>query len=609
MTEQETAKTLANIDAKILDFNKLVSIIGFIFLVLSLTVIIRTPSTTGYEISIYAMYPVYFWGLIISSTICGIFVIFYNAFSERIQYKWVIIGFIIVVISNLIVTYLPIFRGYYINDIYDEISHLGAIKEIYLDGHFTTEDFYPASHIFVYQIAAVLGLGTEFIIKFVPSIFYLVYMLGVLLLSRVLVKRAGAAVLVLAFASPLLFTYFNYAFLPTHFSLFLAPMLICLFFSGHLEHGLKYRIVFILYLSVMPFVHPLGSLLIMALFLLFAFSVKSNQMILKKLNSKNMDEAWNLRSTIFPAAVLFVILFFWFSKFDYFGMLVNQAVSWLFSQSGETALEITSRQLMEANFSISQFLRVLIINYGQVLIFAGLTILSVALTLRNIFIKKNEPNLEVIFTSIVFVIITLFYMSTLVGNFLQTGRSIRIFCWALMAGLFLNGSVLFNIITNLKKRSKTIATVLLFFILVISSGMGVFNVYFSPAIFQGDIQGTEAYYDGMAWFYEEKAYMPIIYLNECTWRISSMIYGTTYQPSGKFIKSLPHLGYANASTLAQSYEGNSYFIISKRDRVIKDVNLSSSIVYTSQDLAQLDNDSSMSLIYYNGDAEIWEIIH
>ena len=52
-------------------FTKVGAIMAFIFIILALMIIVKTPPASGYEISIYNVYPWYFWVFIIASIFIG----------------------------------------------------------------------------------------------------------------------------------------------------------------------------------------------------------------------------------------------------------------------------------------------------------------------------------------------------------------------------------------------------------------------------------------------------------------------------------------------------------------------------------------------------------
>ena len=153
---------------------KIIAIIAFIFIILALMIIARTPPASGYEISIYDAYPWHFWFFIIASIACGICIMVRQAFAEQ-KSNWWSMGLFIIIFTNLIIILLPVFRGYFISSGGDEITHLGLIKDIALAGRTGKENIYPISHILSISLSYISGLNPRLIIKILPAIFYLIY--------------------------------------------------------------------------------------------------------------------------------------------------------------------------------------------------------------------------------------------------------------------------------------------------------------------------------------------------------------------------------------------------------------------------------------------------
>jgi hypothetical protein len=80
---------------------KIVSILGFIIILLALNIIINSHSPNVYGFSIYKMYPWYFWVLITMAIFIGQIILMYNAISKYETNTWHI-GFLMIIISNLI---------------------------------------------------------------------------------------------------------------------------------------------------------------------------------------------------------------------------------------------------------------------------------------------------------------------------------------------------------------------------------------------------------------------------------------------------------------------------------------------------------------------------
>ena len=241
--------------------NKILTVLASGFIVLSLIVIYATGTASGYEISIYDAYPTYFWLFIVSSLICGIFILVNQSFAQKKSFWW-IAGFLIVALTNLIVLLLPIFRGYACWSASDTLSQLGYVKDILFTGHFAPaggkgENFYPAAHILASAICSSTGINAELLIMVLPAFFFLFYVLSIFVFSRHLTQNLGKAILITTFGSLLLFKYFSDTFAPNVLTFFLLPFVLFLYFKSRTSSlGLKFWVPLTLVLLAIPFYHP-----------------------------------------------------------------------------------------------------------------------------------------------------------------------------------------------------------------------------------------------------------------------------------------------------------------------------------------------------------------
>jgi len=597
-----------------LNINKLLATIAFTLILLVLVIITITPSATGYEISIYDAYPLYFWFFLIGAIACGIIILVHQAFTEE-KLNWWLAGFsvilFIVVFANLIIILLPIFRGYFISDVGDEITHLGMIKDIALTGRTGRENVYPISHILSISLSYISGLNSRSIIKIVPAIFYLIYIGGLYLLAKTIGEKFGQVLLVMAFGSVLLFTYFNIFFLPTQFFLYLIPLILMLLLRKTASSNrLEYTIIFLIMLLPMPFLHPLGSVFLILLFLLFELSVLIHRFLIRRGYAQSAAISYPSKTALMPALVVFIIFFMWFSSFALFRTTVTQAYEWFVYGHGTPPVETMAEQLRMAGFTILDFIDLLIKNYGHDLIFILISLIAILIILRNLRLR-NSPRIEEIFFSLFFLIFSVFYIQTLLGAFICTGRSLRVYCWPLMASTVLNGIVFHEWISKLKGKRFKICISLLTIVIIIAAIIGVFSVYPSPHIKLGNLQITEMNFEGMEWFFEHKNSDMTFYFDQLPFRAVHAIFGhDAPKPKtvGHFSQVPPHLGYEDNKTLSYSFNYDAYIVISERIKAIKTKLWPDVGRYALSDLNRLSSDPAVSKIYFNGGLETWRVV-
>ncbi|MCK5022825.1 MAG: DUF1616 domain-containing protein [Candidatus Aenigmarchaeota archaeon] len=588
---------------------KLIAIIAFTFIISALTIIARTLPASGYEISIYDAYPPYFWFFIIASIACGICILVHQAFAEQ-KSNWWSMGLFIIIFTNLIIILLPVFRGYFISSGGDEISHLGMIKDIALTGRAGRENVYPISHILSISLSYILGLDSRSIIKIVPAIFYLIYMGGLYILAKIIGKKYEQVLLVMAFGSVLLFTYFNILFLPTQFFLYLIPLILMLLLGKIVSSNrFEYTIVFIIMLLPMPFLHPLGSVFLILIFLLFEVSILIHHFLLRGGYVQSATISYPSKTAIVPALIVFITFFMWFSVFALFRTTIARASEWFVYGHGTPPVETMTEQFRIAGFTILDFIDLLLNNYGHGLIYILLSFIAIFIILRKLRLR-NSLSIEEIFFSLFFLLFSVFYIQTLLGAFICTGRSLRIYCWPLMASTVLNGIVFQEWISKLRGKSFKIYISLLTIFIILAAIIGVFNVYSSPHIKVGNLQVTEMEFNGMEWFFEHKNSDRTFQFDQLPFRAPQAIFGRdTPKPKtvGRFYQVPPHLGYEDNKTLVYSLKYDAYIVISEHVKVVKTKLWPDVGRYTLSDLNKLSSDTAASKIYFNGELEILKV--
>jgi hypothetical protein len=590
-----------------IQIDKFLATIGFILIAVALGIIAINPPATGYEISIYNAYPSYFWIFIIGSIACGICILVHRAFSNE-KSKWWIAGFSIIIFANLVVILLPMFRGYFISNMGDELEHLGMIKDIALTGHIGDRNVYPVSHILVSQISSICGLDSRLVIKIIPSVFYLLYMIGLYLLARQISGKFGQALLVSAFSSVLLFTYFNYLFLPTQLFLFLIPLVLFLFLRK--SSSPSYATIFLILLLPMPFLHSLCPLFLVAIFLLFGLSILIHRFLAKRSHAQNLAISYPPGMVLGPALLVFIIFFMWFSNFALFRTTITEAYEWFAYGHGVPPVESMAEAWYMANFTIPEFIDLFIKNYGHDLLFSLLSLIAVFAILRRVFSSQGPPKLEEIFFSLLFLVFGLFYISTLFGAFIRTGQSIRIFCWSLLAATVLNGIVFHEWILRLRGKWFKVCVHLIAIIIMAAAVIGVFSMYYSPHIKQANLQTTAMDMYGMEWFFQHKSNDKTMCLEGLPSRALNAIYGFDApkpESVGAFYYVLPHLGYEENKSVADYLHSSDYLVVTERIRAYKTILWPDVGVYTLNELNRLGSDPGVSMVYSNRELEIWRV--
>ena len=295
---------------------KILAGISSFCLIITFLVIISTPGAVGYEISIYGAYPFWFWFFPIAAYFCGLTILMKQAFDSEKSKYW-LLGFAIVVIVNVVMLMLPEFRGYLFYGRGDSTTHLGRIKDILTTGHIGATNLYPIEHILGASLIQITYLPLESIPVFFSSLFYILYLLSVFIFAKSICKDFGQSLVIVAFASPLIYSSFNSSIHPALFSLFVFPFL--LYFYQKRETTLRRKSVFtvlLLFFGIfLIFFHPTTSIFGLILFITFGLSkISQFHFFHRKTFVQLQNQAYK---SLFRIFLLFVAVFFsWYFSFS-----------------------------------------------------------------------------------------------------------------------------------------------------------------------------------------------------------------------------------------------------------------------------------------------------
>ena len=161
----------------------------FLFFLLSVALIItwNTPAT-GYESSIYWSTPLILWVSVIASVAVGVALVVVAIAKNELEknFLWKV-GFLLVFLSYAICLALFIIRGYYMWAMEGDLSsHIGWTEEILNTGYVPTSIVYPAAHIYLSEIIALIDLDLFFVHKIIPLILGLLCVLFMCALAKTL---------------------------------------------------------------------------------------------------------------------------------------------------------------------------------------------------------------------------------------------------------------------------------------------------------------------------------------------------------------------------------------------------------------------------------------
>lgn len=592
--------------------------VAFCLITAALWIAARTPSVRGYEISIYAAYPWYFWLFLITSVAIGIYILVQQAFAAKSS-KWWLAGFAIVLLVNSIVLLFPIFRGYFFNDVSDGLYHLGMIRDIELTGHVGDYNFYPVSHVLAIGMSSVSGLDFKTVVMILPTLFYLLYIAGVYLLARAIGRSRGEVLLIATFGTVLLLAFYNSTFTPFTLSFAIIPWVMFLYHRSvtPAANTVGNRIVLVIMLLLIPFFHIFSALALVFAFIVFKITVLIHRRLTKQ------EDPYAHKATpsisLAPALITLILCFVWFSGFTAFSKNILETYNWFIHGVGETPVAGMGESLERSGWTMSQVLWHAVKAGGHHLLYFLLSLVAISVVLKKIFSWRNSLRREEIFYSLILVMFGLGYLLTLTTA-LPTGGEPRFPAWFLMAATVLCGMVLHQMIspwlrrenpTRRKAPGKRIAPYLLTAIIIACATIGIFTVHFSPIVKVANHQVTKASQVGMEWLLEYKdAEEPVTYSDEYIPRVPLYRVGSGSQEPEVGTVPLyapPHFGYDLWDSLAYSFDSDGYLVIGERTRAIYKELWPERGSFTVGDFVKLSSDPAVAKLYNNGGMETWQV--
>lgn len=596
-------------------FIKSIVIIGVSCILLALYIISVTPSATGYEISIYDVYPNYFWLFLIMAIACGIVPIVYQAFAEKPS-PWWIAGYLVIISTNLVIILLPFFRGYvtFARTRGDELYHIGYIKDILITGHFAPAgvvgaNHYPVIHILAANLSFVTGLTPELLALLLPGIFTLFYMVSVYHLSRVTASYYGQVLLVSAFGSLLLFKHHNLMLAPYVQCFYMLPFTLFLFYNAQTSaNRISYSLLFLLILLLTPFLHPGdGSIFLFLIFICISFSLNYCTRIKKPL--KNVERYSVPRSiSINSGLVLFITWVIWFTSYSVMAKTLKATWNWWIYNIGTTTFMEYADTLSNAELSIFYMFKLFFNMYGNVMIYYVVAASMCVLVWKNILIAGNRITASQLVFSCLFIVFGVLLFVAFFSNSIWVSY-VRVTNYVAFFATILNGLSLYYLFKNWHRKTGIFIVSLL---LIASAIIGVFNTFPSPIVVEANSHVTKMDMAGMRWFFDYKN-DSILTDDRCVpqARFWATLYGTSTRSES--IRSYPpdsphdHFNYLKYNTYGESYNKDRYYVDCKLSRIIYPElapMYKSLWKFTPDDFYRLDNeDHSVSKLYSNG--ELW----
>lgn len=603
--------------------DKVLAVLGFVFVFLALLVISRTPPATGYELSIYSAYPAYFWFFITASSVCGMGILIRQAFAAQ-KSNWWLAGLLLVISSNSVFLGLPFFRGYAFFPTGDAMTHVGMMKDIIATGHIGAGDYYPVIHLLGVSLLNITGLSYATLTNLLFVFFSMVYLLNIYLLATVITNQRGQALLITAFASPLIFSFYQATIHPCILSIFMLPLLLYFYHRRQKipSEQVATVLLMILLALLITFFHPATAIFAIAVVLTLNLSMS----LYRRISGRKKIAPQSSRATVWDyIAPLTSLVVFLIAILPYPDILryIRSAFNFLAHGTGVPLYKNLLEALAMSGITPAQTIELFIARYGAIFIYGIIAGIAVIMVLRMRASKKAQLEPMHFRYAILFIVAlaasVFFLFSVLIER-----DPVRISQFFLMVAPLVSGLVLYKIITRQQpfdlgklkpgKRAFIGSVVIL---IVVASVLSTFNVYNSPWVVDQNFQVTRMEITGAEWFSSHRdTAIAIASSGVDLYRFDDFNFGmktSLFQRAPTVLEQIPsHFGYDKNSSITETFDfQDMYLLTSEKGRtwvmVVPENIRYKALQYTAEDFARLEQDPAVAQIYANGEFEVWRV--
>lgn len=600
----------------------------FTIFVLVEIIILKTPPAKGYEISIYAVYPSFFWGLIILSITIIWLILIYDS-TKMDKREVIFLPVLAIVIIKMILLLLPLFRGYLFYGRADTVYHLSYIKEIVKTGEYVierTHNYYPHIHVLGALIYYLTGYSIYEISIILILMFNLLYISGFIILGRAIGLNSAITLL---FILPFQFSFYHTNILPSFFALYFVPMILYLYHkktiykndgNKHTININKISLIITIFLLALVLLHPATTFYFILTLIGFVLATKF-------VYRTNTTDVRSILNYILLASIILVTWYFSFSRLQNDFRRVFYWFMGIYDKPSivEYQLNILSR----AELPFLLVLDVFIKKYYVAVIYIIISLACAVFYLYNGLIKKGsnkEDDRIIINYFLAFAIVSTTSLLQLFVYLLEYSP-IRVVRVPIFIGTILSILILTKFILSQNSRFHLTKRVVIYILIVslvyTSAIISVFNIYESPLINVRNGQVTLMEVKGLEWLSKNKDRNTYIQSHVGTFFKAYLVFAevsktTMSKEAIRKINSIyidtpipTHFGYNSNLSIVQTVDHrNEYLIMSKRG-LVDYMNYPKEVrhlvrQYTVQDFIKLNLDIS-NKIYVNKEFIIYYI--
>lgn len=579
-------------------------LLGGLLLLATITLILRTPSADGLELSIYAAYSPVFWVLLVAAFFVGTFLILREAFAETPRSQYWVGGFVLSFFSAAVVVFLPTIRGYAVYGRADLLTHIGHTRAIEQTGGAPFLNIYQNIHQVFLTLSYATGLEPLALANAVAAVITLFSILAsYALLSEIFERRRLLLTLpfILAFVAGS--THINPS--PYAQSVLFLPFVLYLFARTQETDALAFRFPLALTVVAVVLYHPLTALFLFVVFLIH-YLVITVSTWKGTLDTSGPVSRVSATSIVQLVGVTFLAWYYNFAgiilRFDVvLRRLLNPGES-------ETELDTYGDTIAEFSPSIEDLARVGALQYGHRFLFLSLGAAFTAIALWR-YTRGNRFTTPYLSTfTLGFIAFSgfgvLFLAVDLIGGF---GRPLA---FAQYFAAFTAGSILLELYNRTTKRRLLFVCAVFFSILLVTSG--VITMYHSPAAGQSTSQVTQQDISSAEWYLENDLQeTPLQEYGTTMYRFEHALVSSQSNTVQREATIPPDgFNYTEHETLGESYDTDQYLIVTERGKQFYPnayPDYEDSWRFHPADFEALDHDPTVTMVYTNDEIEIYRI--
>jgi hypothetical protein len=569
-------------------------------------IIIKSPSAQGYEISIYEWYPWYFWWIIILLILISQIFLFGTFFDIEIDRPIRYYGFILFLITDSFLLFLPVIRGYWTWGVGDVLTHIGYMQDILLTGYIG-RNTYPIDHLIGMVMFFISGIYLNEIVMIVPPIFSILFIIFTILLFKSIFKDINGTLYGLIFSCILLWGNANISFSPNAQAIMVVPLVFYLFLKRYTKpYDSRFALLTIIIIFFVTFFHPLVILILALCFLIFDASF----FIYSKFYQTETVPNW--KNSFIIIMIIAATFFTWQAYVNILIGSIRRIYFWLIGEALQSNYSYYSSIAEEAQIPIYNQISIILNIFGIYVIIACVSFLCIVLLLKDQRFGITTNSFERIFSSIGFLI---FFILTVLVFISGIGFGFgRIYNFATIFFLILIPSFLIYRSNSSDKRMISPSTALILTSIVLLVYLSTFSLFSSPFTKASGQHVTEADINGMNHFFEARnESINILENGPSSLRFFHAFFGTRFSSHTLLLPGTPeylakdsipdHFLCDNKMILGECYDSPRYLNIGIGSRIFYRKVLpeyKDKWRYNDTDYAHLENDRSVVKIYANG---------